>query len=70
VRESGADHWYCRRAIGEQAFDEERRLRYIPQPSPHRIVVPWKASDPPIARQLFDMGPTYGLSSEKERESA
>lgn len=59
--------WYCPAAIGESAFDRERRLRYIPEPSSHRRVIEWRAADPEIAEQLFAYGPS-GASEGAGRE--
>ncbi len=56
VQESRERRWYCLRAIGETAFDQERGQSYIPQPSPHRWVRAWKMTDRDIAEQLFDIG--------------
>jgi uncharacterized protein YbaR (Trm112 family) len=56
VQESRGRRWYCLGAIGEVAWDHERRQRYIPQPSRHRWVKSWDVSDREIAEQLFDLG--------------
>jgi hypothetical protein len=62
---NGEDVWYCQRAIGEEAYEREWEVRYIPQPSPHKKVIPWRATDAPLAHQLEDMGPLYGPLEER-----
>ncbi len=60
--------WFCPKAIGEQAYDRATQMHYVPQPSSHRRVKEWRASDEAIASQLAELVTYIRVRRGEERE--